>query len=92
VAAALEDALREREVTHGHEPLTLRSDDRLVFGAKIFVSVVRRASSPARAKCQRRREAYPARRGTLRPPDAVKRCGRAPMTRLKGVAVHTRMR
>ena len=41
-AAALEDALRERNITHGHEPLTLRSDNGLVFGAKVFVSVVRR--------------------------------------------------
>ena len=41
-AAALEDALRERNLTHGHEPLTLRSDNGLVFGAKVFVSVVRR--------------------------------------------------
>jgi len=41
-AAALEDALRERHITHGHEPLTLRSDNGLVFGAKVFVSVVRR--------------------------------------------------
>ena len=41
-AAALEDALRERNITHGHEPLTLRSDNGLVFGAKVFVSVVHR--------------------------------------------------
>ena len=41
-AAALEDALRERDITRGHEPLTLRSDNGLVFGAKVFVSVVRR--------------------------------------------------
>jgi hypothetical protein len=41
-AAALEDALRERNITHGHEPLTLRLDNGLVFGAKVFVSVVRR--------------------------------------------------
>ena len=41
-AAALEDALRERSIPHGHEPLTLRSDNGLVFGAKVFVSVVRR--------------------------------------------------
>jgi putative transposase len=40
-AAALEDALRERNITHGHDPLTLRSDNGLVFGAKVFVSVVR---------------------------------------------------
>lgn len=41
-AAALEDALRERHITQGHAPLTLRSDNGLVFGAKAFVSVVRR--------------------------------------------------
>jgi putative transposase len=41
-AAALEDALRERRITQGHEPLILRSDNGLVFGAKVFVSVVRR--------------------------------------------------
>jgi len=41
-AAALEDALRDRGITHGHEPLMLRSDSGLVFGAKVFVKVVRR--------------------------------------------------
>jgi putative transposase len=41
-AVALEDALRERNIIHGHAPLTLRSDNGLVFGAKVFVSVVRR--------------------------------------------------
>ena len=41
-AAALEDALRDRGITYGHAPLTLRSDNGLVFGAKVFVSVVRR--------------------------------------------------
>jgi putative transposase len=41
-AAALEDALRERGIIHGHDPLALRSDNGLVFGAKVFVSVVRR--------------------------------------------------
>ena len=41
-AAALEDALRERNISQGHEPLTLRSDNGLVFGAKVFISVVRR--------------------------------------------------
>ena len=41
-AAALEDALRDRRIEYGHAPLTLRSDNGLVFGAKVFVSVVRR--------------------------------------------------
>src|SRR4029450_3253728 len=41
-AAALENALRARNITHGQEPLTLRSDNGLVFGAKVFVSVVAR--------------------------------------------------
>src|SRR6185436_1462765 len=41
-AAALEDALRERGIPHDHDLLTLRSDNGLVFGAKVFVSVVRR--------------------------------------------------
>lgn len=41
-AAALEDALRDRDITYGHDPLMLRSDNGLVFGAKVFVSVVRR--------------------------------------------------
>jgi putative transposase len=41
-AAALEDALRDRSITYGHAPLMLRSDNGLVFGAKVFVSVVRR--------------------------------------------------
>jgi putative transposase len=41
-AAALEDALRERGITPGHDPLMLRSDNGLVFGAKVFVAVVRR--------------------------------------------------
>ena len=41
-AAALEDALRDRRIEHGHAPLTLRSDNGLVFGAKVFVDVVRR--------------------------------------------------
>jgi putative transposase len=41
-AATLEDALRDRQVEYGHAPLTLRSDNGLVFGAKVFVSVVRR--------------------------------------------------
>lgn len=41
-AAALEDALRDRRIGYGHEPLTLRSDNGLVFGAKVFVAVVRR--------------------------------------------------
>jgi Integrase core domain len=41
-AAALEDALRDRRISHGHETLTVRSDNGLVFGAKVFVSVVRR--------------------------------------------------
>ena len=41
-AAALEDALRARNITHGHDPLTVRSDNGLVFGAKVFVAVVRR--------------------------------------------------
>jgi len=41
-AAALEDALRDRRIEHGHAPLTLRSDNGLVFGAKVFVAVVRR--------------------------------------------------
>jgi putative transposase len=41
-AAALEDALRDRHIDHGHAPLTLRSDNGLVFGAKVFVKVVRR--------------------------------------------------
>ena len=41
-AAALEDALRDRRIEHGHAALTLRSDNGLVFGAKVFVDVVRR--------------------------------------------------
>ena len=41
-AAALEDALRERHITRGHPLLTLRSDNGLVFGAKVFTSVVHR--------------------------------------------------
>lgn len=41
-AAALEDALRDRRIEYGHAPLTLRSDNGLVFGAKVFVDVVRR--------------------------------------------------
>jgi putative transposase len=41
-AAALEDALRDRGITYGHQPLMLRSDNGLVFGAKVFVKVVRR--------------------------------------------------
>lgn len=41
-AAALEDALRARTIEHGHAPLTLRSDNGLVFGAKPFVAIVRR--------------------------------------------------
>ena len=41
-AAALEDALRDRRIEYGHAPLTLRSDNGLVFGAKVFVKVVRR--------------------------------------------------
>ena len=41
-AAALEDALRDRAIEYGHAPLTLRSDNGLVFGAKVFVNVVRR--------------------------------------------------
>jgi len=41
-AAALEDALRDRNIAKGHETLTLRSDNGLVFGAKVFVAVVRR--------------------------------------------------
>jgi putative transposase len=40
-AAALEDALRDRRISQGHAPLTLRSDNGLVFGAKVFVKVVR---------------------------------------------------
>ena len=35
-------AARSRSIPHGHEPLTLRSDNGLVFGAQGFVSVVRR--------------------------------------------------
>jgi transposase InsO family protein len=38
-AAALEDALRDRRIAYGHTPLTLRSDNGLVFGAKVFVDV-----------------------------------------------------
>jgi len=41
-AAALEDALRARKIEHGHAPLTLRSDNGLVFGAKPVVTMVRR--------------------------------------------------
>lgn len=41
-AAALEDALRDRGIGSGHAPLILRSDNGLVFGAKVFVRVVRR--------------------------------------------------
>jgi putative transposase len=41
-AAALEDALRARKIEHGHAPLTLRSDNGLVFGAKPVVTIVRR--------------------------------------------------
>jgi putative transposase len=41
-AAALEDALRDRGIEYGYAPLTLRSDNGLVFGAKVFVKVVRR--------------------------------------------------
>jgi hypothetical protein len=37
-AAALEDALRDRGITYGHAPLMLRSDNGLVFGAKVFVN------------------------------------------------------
>jgi putative transposase len=41
-AAALEDALRDRRSDTAQAPLVLRSDNGLVFGAKPFVSVVRR--------------------------------------------------
>lgn len=41
-AAALEDALRDPRIEYGHTPLTLRSDNGLVFAAKVFVKVVRR--------------------------------------------------
>jgi putative transposase len=41
-AAALEDALRDRGIRYEHQALVLRSDNGLVFGAKVFVSVVRR--------------------------------------------------
>jgi putative transposase len=41
-AAALEDALRERGIPPGQAALALRSDNGLVFGAKVFVAVVRR--------------------------------------------------
>jgi transposase InsO family protein len=41
-AAPLEDALRDRRIEYGPAPLTLRSDNGLGFGAKVFVSVVRR--------------------------------------------------
>ena len=41
-AAALEDALRAREIDPAKNELTLRSDNGLVFGAKPFVKVVRR--------------------------------------------------
>jgi hypothetical protein len=37
----LEDALRDRRIEYGDAPLTLRSDNGLVFGAKVFVDVVR---------------------------------------------------
>lgn len=40
-AAALEDGLRARGIRHAPE-LTLRSDNGLVFGSKMFVSVVKR--------------------------------------------------
>ena len=41
-AAALEEALRSREIAPNGNGLTLRSDNGLVFGAKPFVKVVRR--------------------------------------------------
>lgn len=41
-AAALEEALRARQVAPNANELTLRSDNGLVFGAKPFVKVVRR--------------------------------------------------
>ena len=41
-AAALEDALRSREIVPKNNELTLRSDNGLVFGAKPFVAVVNR--------------------------------------------------
>lgn len=41
-AAALEDALRDRKIQTGQRELTLRSDNGLVFGAKVFVRVVNR--------------------------------------------------
>ena len=41
-AAGLEDALRDRSIDPSSVDLTLRSENGLVFGAKPFVSVVRR--------------------------------------------------
>lgn len=41
-AAALEDALMERNIEPGNNELTLRSDNGLVFGAKAFTAVSRR--------------------------------------------------
>ena len=41
-AGALPVELRDRRIEYGHTPLTLRSDNGLVFGAKVFVKVVRR--------------------------------------------------
>ena len=41
-AAALEDALRGRQIKQGETKLMLRSDNGLVFGAKPFVAVVNR--------------------------------------------------
>lgn len=41
-AAALEEALRSRRIDLTSPPLVLRSDNGLVFGAKVFVAVARR--------------------------------------------------
>src|SRR5262249_21827548 len=41
-AAALEEALRVRRIDASRPPLVLRSDNGLVFGAKVFVAVARR--------------------------------------------------
>jgi putative transposase len=41
-AAALEEALRVRRIDASAPPLVLRSDNGLVFGAKVFVAVARR--------------------------------------------------
>ncbi len=50
-AAALEEALRDRGITDGHDPLMVRSDNGLVFGAKVFVSVVRRYFLTLKQEC-----------------------------------------